>query len=129
MTDHQKWLSRRTYHKTYSKTPSLYFNWSGVPNRCKCGCDEVWYDRISPVNWWQYFSPMLLMRTNFLFPVFRALFSLIWTFPPVILIYFRLLRTHYKVSILTKIGPTSGASAAVGLAIGRLLLYGVIAPL
>ena len=129
MTDHQKWLSRRTYHENFSTPGPFYFKWRGVPNRCKCGCDEVWYDRVSPVNWWQYFGPKLLITTQFLFPVFRALFSLIWALPPVIWICFQLLRKTYKESILDKVGPTNGPAVAVGISTGRLLLYGVIAPL
>ena len=129
MTNHQKWLSRRMYHETFSTPGRLYFNWRGVPNRCKCGCGEVWYDRVSPVNWWIYFNPKLLIETRFLFLVFRPLYSLIWSLPPAIWICFQLLRTYYKARILARVGTTNGTSVAIGIAIGRLLLYGVIAPL
>ena len=129
MTNHQKWLSRRMYHETFSTPGWLYFNWRGVPNRCKCGCGEVWYDRVSPVNWWNYFNPKLLIDTRFLFLVFRPLYSLIWSLPPAIWICFQLLRTSYKARILARVGTTNGTSVVVGIAIGRLLLYGVIAPL
>ena len=49
---HQKWLARRAYHETFSEAGTVFPSWMGVPNRCKCGCAEVWYDRVSSVNWW-----------------------------------------------------------------------------
>ena len=129
MTNHQKWLSRQMYHETFSTPGRLYFNWRGVPNRCKCGCGGVWYDRVSPVNWWTYFNPKLLIETRFLFPVFRSLYSLLWALPPMIWIYFQLFRTSYEESIPAKIRTNDSTSVAIGIATGRLLSYGVIAPL
>ena len=129
MNEHQKWLARKMYHETFSATPPTFLKWRGVPNRCACGCGEVWFDAASPVNWWQYLSPRLLFRIQFLFPVYRALFSLIWSCPPVIWTYFRLLRATYKENIRFKVGSTNHSAERAAIAIGRLILYGVIAPL
>lgn len=127
MNEHEKWLSRRAYHETFSSPSSLFVNWRGLPNRCKCGCGDIWYDRLSPVNWWTYFTPNLLAQVQFLFPVFRALYGLVWHLPPVIWIWFQLARSSYKTEILARTDPNYGTS--VTIAIARLLLYGIIAPL
>ena len=57
MNEHEKWLSRRVYHETFSTPGTAFPSWRGVPNRCNCGCAKVWYDRLSPTNWWAAFNP------------------------------------------------------------------------
>ena len=129
MNQHEKWLSRRMYHEAFSRPVTTILKWRGVPNRCPCGCGELWYDRVSPVNWWQYFSPQLLFRVGFLFPIFRAFYSLLWSLPPAVWALFQICRSTYKVEIINRIGPDKVESAKLVTAIGRILLYGVIAPL
>ena len=94
---HQKWLARRMYHETLSTSRPPFLNWPGAPNRCKCGCGDVWFDRVSPTNWWNYFSPGLLIQTGFLFPIFHALHGVIWALPPVAWYTFQnVLASHKK---------------------------------
>ena len=128
MNDHDKWLSRRLYHEMFSTEGSAFPNWRGLPNRCTCGCESVWYDRVSPVNWWTYFTPKLLKQVNFLFPIFRSFYAVVWSLPPVIWIWFTLLRTYCKPeSLVANIDPNVNARFVV--IIVRLFLYGFIAPL
>ena len=94
---HQKWLARRMYHETLSTPGPPFLNWPGAPNRCKCGCDDVWFDRVSPTNWWSYFSPGLLIQTGFLLPIFHALHRVIWALPAVVWYTFQnVLASHKK---------------------------------
>lgn len=129
MNQHEKWLSRRIYHEVFSTPVTTFLMWRGVPNRCQCGCGEIWYDRVSPVNWWQYISPQLIFGVQFLFPVFRAFHSLLWSLPPAVWALFQVFRSTYKDNILNKIGPGEAANAMLAIAFGRTLVYGVIAPL
>ena len=62
MNEHEKWLSRRVYHETFSTPGAEFPSWRGIPNRCNCGCTEVWYDRLSPTNWWATFNPAGYIR-------------------------------------------------------------------
>ena len=93
---HAKWPARRAYHETFSNPGPLIFNWHGAPNGCKCGCGGLWYDRVSSTNWWNYFSPGLLLQTAFLFPIFLALHKVIWSLPPVVWHVFRSVRASSK---------------------------------
>ena len=80
---HLKWLARRAYHETFSDPGPTIFNWRGAPNRCKCGCGGMWYDRVSPTNWWKYLTPSLLVQTRFLLRLFLPAHKLIWLWPSV----------------------------------------------
>ena len=82
---HRDWLARRAYNETFRTAPSTFPIWRGIPKRCPCGCGEIWYDKLSPVNWWTYLSPDLLWKTQFLYPVFGALFKVVWYARPVVL--------------------------------------------
>ena len=128
MTEHEKWLSRRVYHETFSKPGTTFPGWRGVPNRCKCGCDEVWYDRLSPTNWWTSFNLAHYASVVWrLVVAFVALQRLLWNLPPVIWIGFRIVRAGYKREVLARIPP--GANTSVAIIAARLLVYGIIAPL
>ena len=128
MTAHEKWQSRRVYHETFSKPGTAFPSWRGVPNRCKCGCDEVWYDRLSPTNWWTSFNLVHYASIVWkLVCVFLALQKALWNLPSVVWIGFRMLRAGYKREVLARIPP--GASTSVAIATARLLVYGIIAPL
>ena len=127
MNEHEKWLSRRVYHETFSTSGSSFPNWSGLPNRCKCGCGGVWYDRVSPVNWWTYFDLTFPLRVQLLFPVFRAFYGVVWHLPAVIWIWFQLCRASYEEQVTIRANPGHSTSAAIVVA--RLFLYAVVAPL
>ena len=128
MTEHEKWRSRRVYHETFSKPGTMLPSWRGVPNRCKCGCDEVWYDRLSPTNWWTSFNLANYASVVWkLVVTFVALQRLLWNLPPVIWIGFQIVRTSYKREVLARLPP--GANTSVAIITARLLVYGIIAPL
>ena len=128
MTEHEKWQSRRVYHETFSTPGKTFPSWRGTPNRCKCGCAEVWYDRVSPTNWWTILNLGTYVSILWkLVAVFVALHGVLWHLPPVIWIWFRMMRAGYKREVLTRIQP--GISTSVAIATARLLLYGIIAPL
>lgn len=126
MNEHDKWLARQAYHEVFSDNPKFFLSWRGLPNRCKCGCGGVWYDRVSPVNWWRYWSPELLWRVGFLFPIFRALHGVCWTIPPLIWSWFQICSANYKDLVFERHRAEQYASALFG---ARLLVYGIIAPL
>ena len=77
---HEEWLSRGAYVECFgSHEPPLVFKkWRGNPDPCRCGCGEVRYSRDNPQNQWKSLSPSLLWQTGFLFPIFRALFNVMW---------------------------------------------------
>ena len=128
MNEHEKWLSRRVYHETFSTPGTAFPNWRGVPNRCNCGCAEVWYDRLSPINWWATFNPLLyssIMRA--LIRVFLALYGVLWSLPPVIWVLSKRIRAGYKNEVMNRI--QSGTSRSIAMATARLLVYGFIVPL
>ena len=129
MTEHQKWLSRRAYREAFSEPKTTFPNWDGIPNRCKCGCKGVWYDRASPVNWWKYlFNPGLLFKVSgALFPFFRALHAVIWQLPAVIWVQFTLFSTNYQIEVLARTRPNHSKRTAI--IISKVILYGVVAPL
>lgn len=129
MTEHQKWLARRTYHETFSTPTTIFPNWEGIPNRCKCGCEGVWYDRSSPVNWWKYlFNPMPLFKAiSALITVFRTLHSLVWHIPSVMWIWFTMLRAAYPAEVIVRAPPNHSKRAAMVMA--NVIFYGVVAPL
>ena len=128
MSKHEKWQSRRLYHETFS-TPSTFLpSWRGVPNRCKCGCAEVWYDRLSPTNWWAPLNPVT--HISIVWAVVRsfvALHKVLWHLPPVIRGMLQMIRAGYKRGVINRIKP--GTNAFVAIATARLLLYGIIVPL
>ena len=129
MTEHQKWLSRRAYHEAFSVPTTTFPNWKGIPNQCKCGCKEIWYDRSSPVNWWKYLFNlgMLFKASGTLFPVFRALHALVWQLPAVIWGWFNVFRATYQTEVLGKTRPNHSKRAAIATA--NIIFYGVVAPL
>ena len=126
MTDHEKWLAYQSYCRKFSSCPTSFPRWRGLPNHCKCSCGGVWYDKVSPVNWWRYFNPALLWKVGFLFPLFRSLHSLVWTLPPVIWVWLQMFRAGYKNEVLNRARPEQATSA---IRIARLLLYGIVVPL
>lgn len=129
MNEHQKWLARRTYYETFGTPTTIFPNWEGIPNRCKCGCEGIWYDRSGPVNWWKYlFNPMPLFKTgSMLFPFFRALHSLVWQLPSVIWMWFTMLRAAYPAQVIVRAQPSHSKRAAIVIA--NVIFYGVVAPL
>ena len=129
MTEHQKWLSRRAYHETFSTPTTTFPNWNGIPNRCKCGCEGIWYDRASPVNWWTYLFNLgaLFKVGGTLFPFFRALHSVIWHLPAVIWAWFIILRATYSIEVLVRTRPNHSKRAAMVMT--NIILYGFVAPL
>ena len=79
MNEHEKWLSRRVYHETFSTPGAEFPSWRGIPNRCNCGCSEVWYDRLSPTNWWATFNPAGYISIVWgVVRVFLALHRVLW---------------------------------------------------
>ncbi len=127
MDKHQQWLSRRAYHETFSTSSAPIFKWRGLPNRCRCGCGGIWYDRVSPVNWWRYFDLTLLIRLRLLFPLFRPLYGLLWHLPQVIWTWFQFMRAGYKDEVRSRVEP--GESVRVVTVVTGLLVYAILAPL
>ena len=77
---HEEWLSRGAYVECFgSREPPVVFKkWRGNPDPCRCGCGEVRYSRSNSENLWKSLSPQMLWETGFLFPIFRALFDVLW---------------------------------------------------
>ena len=128
MNEHEKWLSRRVYHETFSTPGAGFPNWRGEPNRCNCGCSEVWYDRLSPTNWWAAFNLaryISIMRE--LVRLLLALHKVLWHLAPVIWIWLQMMRAGYKREVMNRIQP--GASTTIAMVAARLFLYGFIVPL
>ena len=77
---HEEWLSRGAYVECFGshEPPVVFKKWRGNPDPCRCGCGEVRYRRDNPQNQWKSLSPSLLWQTGFLFPIFRALFNVMW---------------------------------------------------
>ena len=128
MNEHEKWLSRRVYHETFSTPGAEFPSWRGIPNRCNCGCTEVWYDRLSPTNWWATFNPAgYISIVRGVVRVFLALHGVLWHLPPVIWVWLQIVRAGYKREVMNRIQP--GASMSIAMPTARLLLYGIIVPL
>ena len=128
MNQHEKWQSRRIYHETFTSPTGMFAFWQGTPRRCKCGCGEVWYDRISPMNWWTTFNLTTHLSISWkLALVLLAFHKLLWYTPSVIWVWFQIFRAKYKMEVLGQVPP--GASTFIAVATVRLLLYGVIAPM
>lgn len=128
MNEHEKWLSRRMYHETFNTAGTAFPNWPGEPNQCNCGCAEVWYDRLSPTNWWAAFNParyIAIMRQLAL--VFIALHKLLWHLAPQIWTWIKMAREGYKREVMSRIRP--GDSPSVAIVTARLLMYGLVIPL
>ena len=77
---HEEWLSRGAYvgHFGSREPPAVFSRWGGNADPCRCGCDEVRYNRSTPLNLWRCFDPRLLWELEFLFPVFRTLYAVLW---------------------------------------------------
>ena len=128
MNEHEKWLSRRVYHETFSTPGTAFPSWRGVPNRCNCGCDEVWYDRLSTTNWWSTFNPAVYISVVWkLVRVFLALHRVLWHLPPVLWNWLQMIRAGYKREVMIRIQPDT--SIFTPMVSARLLLYGIIVPL
>ena len=128
MNEHEKWLSRRVYHEMFSTPGTAFPSWRGIPNRCNCGCAEVWYDRLSTTNWWATFNPAgFISILRALVHLFLALHGVLWHLPPVIWAWFHMRRAGYKREVMNRIQP--GTSTSIAMATARLLLYGIIVPL
>ena len=128
MNKHEKWLSRRLYHETFSTPGTAFSSWRGIPNRCNCGCAEVWYDRLSATNWWATFNPARYVSiVRELVRVFLALHGVLWHLPPVIWAWLQMMRAGYKREVMNRIQP--GTSSSIAMATALLLLYGIIVPL
>ena len=128
MNEHEKWLSRRVYQETFSTPGTAFPGWRGIPNRCNCGCAEVWYDRLSTTNWWVAFNPAgYISIVRELVRVFLALHGVLWHLPPVIWAWLQMMRAGYKREVMNRIQPGTSTFIAIGTA--RLLLYGIIVPL
>ena len=128
MNEHEKWLSRRVYHETFSTPGTAFPSWRGVPNRCNCGCAKVWYDRLSPTNWWAAFNPAgYISIVRELIRVFLALHRVLWHLPPVIWAWLQMMRGGYKREVMSRIQP--GTSSSIAMVTARLLLYGIVVPL
>ncbi len=128
MNEHEKWLSRRVYHETFSTPGTTFPSWRGIPNRCNCGCAEVWYDRLSTTNWWTTFNPAgYISIVRGLVRVFLPLHGVLWHLPPVIWAWLQMMPAGYKREMMNRIQP--GTSASIAMATARLLLYGIIVPL
>ena len=128
MNEHEKWSSRRVYHETFSTPGTAFPSWHGIPNRCNCGCAEVWYDRLSTTNWWATFNPAGYMSmVQKLVRVFLALHGVLWHLPPVIWACLQMMRGGYKREVMNRIQP--GTSTSIAMATARLLMYGIVVPL
>ena len=128
MNEHEKWLSRRVYHETFSTPGTAFPSWRGIPNRCNCGCAEVWYDRLSTTNWWATFNPAgYISIVRELVRVFLALHGVLWHLPPMIWAWLQMMRAGYKREVMKRIQP--GTSTSIAMATARLLLYGIFVPL
>ncbi len=128
MNEHGKWLSRRVYQETFSTPGKAFPSWRGIPNRCNCGCAEVWYDRLSTTNWWAAFNPAgYISIAQELVSIFLTLHRVLWHLPPVIWAWLRMMRAGYKRKVMNRIQP--GTSTSLAMATARLLLYGIIVPL
>ena len=91
MNEHEKWQFRRIYHETYSVRTRVFAFWQGTPRRCKCGCGEVWYDRISPTNWWAIFNLTSHAAFSWKLACMVLLFlKLLWRIPSVIWVWFQM---------------------------------------
>ena len=77
---HEEWLSRGAFDECFgSREPPVVFKkWRGNPDPCRCGCGEVRYSTSNPHNLWESLSPNLLWETGFLFPIFRAIYGVLW---------------------------------------------------
>ena len=128
MDEHEKWLSRRAFHETFSSPGTVFPKWRGKSNRCECGCGGVWNDRLSTTNWWTMFNPAdYVSNARGLFRFFHNLHRVLWHLPSMIWLWFRTIRGGYKREVMNRVQP--GLSPAVALGTARLLLFGFIAPL
>ena len=127
MNEHEKWLSRRVYHETFSTSGTAFPSWRGIPNRCNCGCAEVWYDRLSPTNWWTAFNPaVFISNARNLVRVFLHLHRALWYLAPVIWGWLQMFRAVYKKEVMNR--SQAGISTSIAMAFARLLMYGIIVP-
>ena len=128
MNEHEKWQSRRIYHEKFAAPTKVLAFWQGTPRRCKCGCGEVWYDRVTPTNWRTTFNLATHLSVAWqLAHVVLLFYKLLWHTPPVIRVWFQILRVEYKMQVLVRVPPV--ASTFIAVATARVLLYGGVAPL
>ena len=128
MNEHEKWQSRRLYHETFGTPGTVFPSWRGEPDRCKCGCGETWYDRVSPTNWLATMNPAKFISIILaLVRVFVALHKVIWHLPALVWWKLKMTRAGYEREVMNRIQP--GTNASVAMATVRLFYYGIIVPL
>ncbi len=123
---HEEWLSRGVYDECFgSREPPLVFKkWRVNPDPCRCGCGEVRYSRSNPYNLWRSLSPQVLWKTGFLFPIFRALFGVLWELSGIVWPAFRRV---FRVSVLRNnvIANPLGNKLGSALTPVRILVWSV----
>ena len=122
---HENWEANRAYWETFGDSSPIFPWWRGTPRRCKCGCQSIWFDRLSSANFWNWFSLNLLIESSFLVPVFRALFDVIWSLPAAMWVFLILWRNEYFNSVAAN--RSDYKTIAMGTA--RIVFYGFIAPI
>ena len=122
---HENWEANRAYWETFADSSPLFPWWHGTPRRCKCGCQSIWFDRLSSSNFWEWFSPRILIESSFLIPIFRLLFDLIWQLPTVMWVLFILWRNES----FNSVAAYRGAYKAIAIGTTRIVFYGFIAPI
>ena len=124
---HEEWLSRGAYDECFgSREPPLAFKkWRGNPDPCRCVCGEVRYSRSNPHNLWKSLSPQLLWETGFLFPIFRALFGVLWELSGIVWPAFQRV---FRVTVLRNnvIANPLGNKLGSALTPVRILVWSVI---
>ena len=127
MNEHEKWLSRRAYQETFSLPSPQFPNWLGVPNKCKCGCGEIWHDRLSPTNWWSAFDPSTHVTiVKGLFSLFRWYHKALWQLPTVVSSYVQIARARYNKELIDRMPPSTSTTTTT--TVNRAFWYGLVVP-
>ena len=124
MNEHEKWESRRAYYELLSIPPRVWRNRPTRPNRCKCGCDGVWNERIGPRNLWSYMNVEGIRSTNFLFPLFRPIHAWLWALPDLVWSRFAVQRASLNLELVKK--EAEGQGSFMVTAIATTLLWVVV---
>ena len=122
---HENWEANKAYWETFGDPSPLFLRWRGTPRRCKCGCQSIWFDRLSSANFWDWFSLNMLIESSFLVPVFRALFGLIWSLPSAMWVFLIYWRNEY----FNSVAAYRGDYKAIAIGTTRIVFYGFIAPI
>lgn len=80
---HQEWVADRAYSQFFASPSIIWASWiDNQPHKCPCGCGEVWYGSNAGTNMLAYLFPIVLFRllknTKALFPLFGAIYALLW---------------------------------------------------